>query len=226
MNLGNLKSFPVLRLPTELRLQIYEPLIAMGHLSILRASKKVHKEAASLLQKNAIMRVNLGRNSVSPIVSLQSLPIIPEVEFRFGIGTRYYPYGFLGPNNHIIELFGGRDVARARCTITMDFSPARFFHDLEHFSRLEVWRLVADLCGFETLIVEMGRVARDSGERYVWQNEEEGEYIRELYIEDSRKLCAVLEPGLGPAVVEARRERCVLSFSPRRWNARVSVEVD
>ena len=50
-------TFPLLRLPPELRQFIYEPLIVIGDLSVMRINKLVHNEAVNVLSKSAVLRL-------------------------------------------------------------------------------------------------------------------------------------------------------------------------
>lgn len=213
------RTFPFLRLPPELRVMVYKPLLIAGDLSILVVSKLVSHEAVPLLSKVACLRMNLGRPdlntgtldltasiTLSGTLTLTAPDYIQHIDFHLDMRTRTGPP--IDPK--LISCFGGNKTTRKSCIITI-------FH---HFSfsitygskEEEIYQAIASLTGFKSLLLMLQL------EEYVFLNGYEplvkGENSFQHFVlkNDYENVFALLQPTLGPADFQKKVDRHFLSF--------------
>ena len=215
--------FPFLRLPPELRVMIYEPLIQAGDLGLLRVSKLVNQEAVAYLKKVAILRVYLGR----PVISRVALPLtakitlygilkltapdyIQHLELRIELTT---PSRFT-IDAKLIQCFTGKEVARKTCKITIRFG--KLGPNPPRIAENEVYRGIAALTGFEVLVLKL--VYRADTAYLASLRRRNGRRIPPTLIStDYDKVVEFLTKTLGPAVFDNRLNRDCLRFRPSAY---------
>ncbi len=99
---------PLLKLPPELRLPIYGPLIAAGDLNILRTNKLIHMEATDVLKSTAILRMNFGSNWTRQLPSRAAFPLTGSLDL---MGTLKY--------------HAPADIQRIECHYWLDFNSVK-----------------------------------------------------------------------------------------------------
>lgn len=247
LRLSNPTSFPLLQLPLELRLLIYEPLIAAGDLNIMRTNKVVHKEATKVMKKNAILRMIFGyanRTSSASFpltgslnlrgsLTLHATPIIQQVEFHFrmdDVGDR--PYYFFDVYANLINSFGGRDVVRQSCTIFLNLGLDRSVPTENSFALETAWRAITGLTGFKTLVL---KIRRDKDYEFEAQcirqlgrliPENENSYPHRSILTDYKTVREVLESTLGPAIQDKSLQGHCLKFHPSEFKPGENGETD
>lgn len=220
------RLFPLLHLPPELRLLIYGSLISAGDINIFRTSKHVHQEALQLLEKKALLRMNLGftdRTSSASFpltgslnltgdLTIHAPSIIQHVEIRFNISPSLGTFYNFEDYTNVIKSFGGRDIARQSCTIILDLG---LDHSANHhsapdevtFVQRNAWRAVTQLTGFKLLVLKF--------------NSERDYELEELLslLEDYETVRDHLEVHLGPALLDNSVEHHCLEFHPYEFKA-------
>ncbi|CAF9926330.1 MAG: hypothetical protein ALECFALPRED_003419 [Alectoria fallacina] len=227
-------AFPLLQLPPELRLLIYEPLIAAGALSIMRTNKLIHEEVAKVLKKNAVLRMNFGyagRTSsasfpltgsidLTGALVIHATSLIQHVEVHFKMDAADGRSRHFDVYNNLIKSFGGRDVVRKSCTIFLDLG----LFDCVPYERIStpqmVWQAITNLTGFKTLALKIRRerdfefelLCLNQWGRLVPQTEDS--YPHRSLLKDYGTIREVLEITLGPAVLDKSIQGHLLKFHP------------
>ena len=207
------RTFSLLRLIPELRLLVYEPLIAIGHLSILRTNRQVHEEAATVMERNAVLRIKYGyrgRINLSGIPTLHCVRALQHIEVHFGMSSNYCFHQCWEAFTQFRKVFGGRDVARHSCTIFLDFSCYPWVTGQQTFARDTSCRAIARLTGFKTLTVKIKR------DNYRAHKHEGKTFDRTLHIYNT--IQEILETTLGPALLDKSISDHCLLFHPKRFH--------
>ena len=232
---SGLTTFSLLRLPLELRMLIYEPLIAAGALSIMRTNKLMHEEVAKVMKKNAVLRMNFGyadRTSsasfpltgdinLTGALVLHATPLIQHVEVHFKMDAADGQSRYFDVYTNLIKSFGGRDIVRQSCTIFLDLG----IFDCVPYERTstpqKVWQAITNLIGFKTLALKIRR-ERDLEFESVcfgqWGSlitQTEDNYPHRSLLKDYKTVREVLEITLGPAVLDKSNQGHLLKFHPR-----------
>lgn len=239
-------TFPLLRLPPELRQLIYEPLIVIGDLSVMRINKLVHNEAVNVFSKSAVLRLafRYSDRKASPwfpvkgifhltgFLELRATSAIQRVELHFNLTLHHLRTGQFNTLRHLrtgqfnkytnmITCLGGRTVARQWCTIYLDFGGCL--------------TLVADPCsplrGCLKRLTEWQAITRLIGfntlniriryDKDLNQEEDEKTWLLACY-----RLFLTLGTTLGPAVLDMSVDTHCLRFHPRSFKAKPNVEMD
>lgn len=224
------KNFRLLKLAPELRVMIYEPLIKIGDLGILRVSKLINQEAVPLLSKHAVLRANVGRRYLTVAdldltasilwwryPTLASPDTIQHVNFRIDMVS------FGGPDLdlRLINYFGGNKIARESCDITINVNgsakvPSRFEND-------KTYRAIATLIGFKVLLLrfEYERDLKESAaiqEKYGLAVVQMGiDHTYQQILERYGKALAFLKTTLGTAHCQKHIDRHFLRFRPSQY---------
>ena len=199
----------LLKLPTEVREMIYEPLIEAGDLSILRVSKIIKQDAVPLLAKVATIRINLetpnisrvaipltARITFSGILTLTAPDYIQNVDLRIDIPIRR-PYF---RNKEVILCFSGNQVPRKSCKITFNPGVHNPAERLLGEDVNEIVTLVATLPGFRTLTLKLGFEAYiDNASGVVDYKGRRSSLTHTLLIRRYQSICDALATRLGPA---------------------------
>lgn len=227
-------NFPLLRLPLELRLLIYEPLIAAGDLNITRTNKLVHKEAENVLKKNAVLRMNFGyanRTSSASLpltgnlnltgaLKIHAIPTIQHVELHFNLAAVQGYLRYFDVYTNLIKSFGGRVVARQTCTIYIDIEVYDSIPDEGTFAREAAWQAITDLTGFKTLVVKIRRQRDYRFEEQCLRRlghllpQTGDSYPHKWLLDDYQTLCEILKITLGPAIQDKSLKGHHLKFHP------------
>ncbi len=225
------RTFPLLELPPELRLLIYEPLIEAGDLSISRVSKLVSQEALSLLSRVAILRLDLGRprrNSMNPSMTASITssgfltPIAPDyiqnVDFRLNMTSCYGPR----VDPRLIYCFSGNTITRKSCCITIFVGTVAA---KPYRSDYETYNAIGALTSFKVLLLKLERET-GAWEAFVMKNREPRRAIKFIMgsrrmplEEDLKRISAKLETTLGPADFNQGDHSRFLRFQPSHYKA-------
>lgn len=225
-------TFPLLKLPPELRAMVYEPLIQAGDLSILRVTKLVSQEAVPLLSKVAILRVDtehpyrsslllhLNAITVSPgLMTLIAPDYIQHVNLRLNLAR--VTSSPIDPK--LIFYFSGNTVPRKSCTITIILGT--YASIPTRLERHETYQAIAALTGFKVLSLQLERernadhdafLVRTYGPRTA--NQVRTASLRQLLSVEYKKVSAFLHTTLGPAEFKQDRHVHLLRFWPSQYN--------
>ena len=223
------KKFRLLKLPPELRVMIYKPLIRIGDLVILRVSKLVSQEAVPLLPKTAVLRANVGRRFLtSPNLDLTASILWPRypalavpdtfqyVNFRIDMASFGVDFDL-----RLINYFGGNEITRETCDITIFVNgSAEIPSELEHN---KTYRAIATLTGFKVLLLKFeyevdpqeSAAVQEKYGRALVQMGVNRKYRRIL--ECYEKPLAFLKTTLGPADCQKHIDRHFLRFRPSQY---------
>ena len=243
---SNQANSTLLRLPPELRLMIYKPLIAAGDLKILRTSKLVHKEATDLLKKNGILRMNLGYTdrissanfpltwSLSPTSTLtaHATDAIQHVEYHFNVNSNVFLVWSrqFDPYTNLIKLFGGRDIVRQSCSIFLHIGRHGWVPDRSCFMREHVLRAITNLTGFKTLVFriinewDQQRENHRVGRFGLFAPRTEKDYTHRMLLDDYENVRKALEITLGPAILHTRLKGHFLEFHPSDFKTKANTK--
>ena len=231
------KHFPLLNLPPELRLLIYEPLIATGDLSVMRTNKLVYEEVAKVMKKNGVLRMNFGytdRTSLAsfPItgsldligaLTIQATPTIQQVEMRFHMGAVHRNYSSFDVYANLIKSFGGRCIARRSCTIFLDLGILDWVPNKLDFAVGTAWQAVLTLTGFSTLVL---KIRRDEDPRFTRSTAQmKDSFNYSLIMRDYKTVREILETTLGPAVQDKSLRGHYLEFHPSNYKPEGNAEL-
>lgn len=249
MGFSDPKHFPLLGLPPELRLLIYELLVAIGDLSVMRTNKLVYEEVVKLIKKNGVLRMNFGyadRTSLTSLplagsinltgaLTIHTTPTIQQVELRFNMGAAHERWSCFDAYTNLIKSFSGRCIARQSCTIFLDLGVLDWVPDEQSFARGTAWQAVTTLTGFSTLILKVRRDEDDDLEkrciRYFGTSMPQMEniyahsaFLEEL-LEDYKTIREILEITLGPAALNLSLRGHCLEFHPSRFKSEESAKI-
>lgn len=243
----NQTDFPLLKLPPELRLLIYKPLIAAGDLNIMRTSKLIHMEAADLLKKYGILRMNLGYTdrkssaafpltwSLSPtgIVTAHATETIQNVEYHFNVASNVFLVWSspLDTYTNLVKLFGGRDIMRQSCRIVLHIGRHGWAPDRSCFVREPTLQALTKLTGFKTLIFritnEWDHHTHHRVERFgIMAIPTEKDYTHITLLEDYQSVRRVLEITLGPAILDLSLKGHCLEFHPSEFKTEAETKTE
>lgn len=224
------KKVQFLDLPRELRLMIYQPLIEVGDLSILRVSKLVAREVISLLSKYAVFRVNVGRR-YHPLIHLDLCagitfsgnPTLTAPDYIQNVNFRIDMVNLVGPDFDLkfINYFGGDKIPRKSCIITISLNesaevPSRLEND-------ETYRAIANLTGFNVLVLKLecegnGVAVAAILRRYGLGVVQMGEMSTgRLMVRSYAKILGFLQTTLGPAGYQKGIYQHALVFRPGQY---------
>ena len=232
-------SFPLLQLPSELRLHIYETLIAAGNLEIMRTSKLVHKEAANLLKKNGILRMNFGhvnrtssasfpltgRISLTGTLTIHAISTIQHVNLHFNLGA-YDSYRWSGPLDiytNLIMSFAGNGIARQSCTVVLDLGLRNLFPGKLSFERETSLQALTALTGFKTFVFKIFREKDYDHEDWCVRTfghvpfQYEDSTRHRTLLENYDTVRQVMEITLGPGILNKSVESHCLEFHPSEF---------
>lgn len=231
---SNSTYFPLLRLPTELRLMIYKPLIADGDLKILRTSELVHKEAADVLRRNGILRMNLGyadwdRKFWAPFpltegpsltgkLTLLASPDVQHLELHFNLWNNR----FLHWNNtfdyyaNLVKAFGGRDIKRQSCRMFLHMGIWGWVPDEATFAQDPILQAITNLTGFKTFVFKISVEWEHPSRRRFGEllPRTEDDYTHTTLLDDYKTVREVLEVTLAPAILDKSLYDHFLEFHP------------
>ena len=222
------KTFPFLNFPPEIRDVVYENLIQIGHLGILRVSKLVYQEAISFMPKVASHRVDLGEWTFKPwnvaLVNLTRLHgqyisaphFIQNLDITLNIVRRTDGYVDRG----IINLFSGDQIARKSCHITILYG--LFGPLLRAPEDDDAYKLIAKLIGFKTLTLKL-EYRKDKDHEAELMKSLDGRFLitdrdvlRKKLLTNYKTVSEVLGKTLGPAKLnDGLGGGPYLSFKPR-----------
>ena len=232
------RPFPLLKLPSELRLLIYEPLIQAGDLGILRASKLVNQEAAPLLSKVGRLRATISRpsresNSNSSRMSialaaklnrfgsliLTAPDYIQHLEIRLDIGPQFKA------NTNLISCFTGWSIFRKTCKITVMFGIVGLI--IVDQGKMEPYHVIGGLIGFQVLTLGLEYHPNSSFER-AWlatfrvppPMAVQPHRGASLLARDFGDIDDVLKETLGPSDLDWSAIAYHMRFRPRAFNER------
>ena len=223
-------SFPLLKLPPELRAIIFEPLIQAGDLSILRVSKLINQEASSLVKKVAILRINLNRRinrqmtidltakitlyghlTLTAPDYIQNLDICLDMLRRPGLPV----------NTKLIPYFSGNQIARRSCRITILFGilgPVP-----KPLEENTTYRVIASLTGFRSLTLKLVYYEDEKYEAAMLRRmnplliTDDPDLTRKALLRDYKEVSKFLALNLGPAKLNNSLGEPYLSFEPRAF---------
>ena len=224
------KKLQFLELPPELRLIIYEPLLKLGDLNILRVSKLVTQEATPLLSKHAVFRVNVGHRNITSVKldltasitmlghsTLIAPDYIQHVTFRIDM-VRFRGWGI---DLKFVNYFGGKKIARKSCAITIFVDDwAHLPHSVE---RDKTYRAIANLTGFEVLLLglecqknaqEVAAILSRYGPRVVRIG---GMMTGRFMLKSYGRVLGFLQTTLGPADFKEDIHQHSLVFRPSQY---------
>lgn len=246
LEFSSLTSSPLHKLPVELRLLVYGLLIAAGDLNIMRTSKLVHKEAADVLQKHAVLRMNFGfddRRSLASFpltasinlagnLTCQAPKYIQRIECRFDMASEDLQLDYFDAYTYLIKSFGGREVPRELCTIFLDLGEFDLTTIVFSFSREAPWQAITELIGFKTLVF---KIRRDLGPNFEEDCLQElgrlspghgNSYSQRFLLQDYQTLREDLMATLGPAILDKSVEDHGLEFHPSDFRPDRNAEID
>lgn len=228
------QTFPLLKLPPELRHIVYEPLIQAGDLSILRVSKLISQEAALFLPKAGTFRIGIDREvdrrTNNPLTSFTLLcrhpmiapPCIQNLDMRINL----VHLRRLVVDKRIITYFSGNEIARRSCKITILVRP----HGL-NIKRL-IYRDIASLTGFKVLTLKVeyrenkDHEAEVLGYIYPQLLIPDQNVLHEKPLKDYEEVSRLLATNLGPAQLNDSLEGPYLSFKPSVQSPEHGLTVD
>ena len=227
---------PLLKLPPELRTIIFEPLIQAGDLSILRVSKLMNQEAVLLLNKVAILRLDIsgsaiyqtettiavtakidlcGRLTLTGPDYIQNLDICLTVDRHCGLGL----------NTKFVKYFSGNQIARRSCNIKIFFGLTGPFPHPIH--RSTNYKVIASLSGYRFLTLKLVHFVNETYEAAVLRSknpllmtddpDSPYKWMGMGYKQVHKQISNFLEAYLGPAKLNDSLEGPYLSFEPRAF---------
>ena len=234
---------PLLKLPPELRLQIYEPLMAAGDTNILRTNKLIHKEATDVLKSMAILRMNFSSNRLPSEASFPltgSLNLtgtltyhapadIQRIECHYWVDAdSEKPHSF-DKYTSLIQAFSGKEISRESCAIFLHLRPGGRIPSLYTFHSETAWQAVIDLTGFRTLTFMIWRdgdtwhrnpfpLGTPEADDYPSLNEAVNTHW--LLLKDYETVRAIWKHSLGPAVLDESIKGHCLKFHPSEYQPR------
>ena len=223
-------TFPLLKLPPELRIMIFEPLIQAGDLSILRVSKLINQEAVSLLKKVAILRMNLNRMDVYETAMTLTAKMTPYGDLTYtapdyiqNLDICLNHVRWTGPQvvTRLLEYFSGNQIARRSCKVTIFLAYCGPLLKLPHKSA--VYRVIAGLTGFGFLTLKLVYYISGSYETAVLRHKNalpktDDPHRKYKFLSQSYKqISNFLATYLGPAKLNDSLGEPYLSFEPRAF---------
>ena len=226
-------TFPLLKIPPELRALIYELLIQAGDLSILRVSKLVSKEAVHHLSKVGILRVKLGQLTISNVtvaltakmtlsgvLTLTAPDYIQHLDLCFNIVRRPW----ISIDTQLIECFSGSQISRRSCKITILFgllgaTPCSM-------KESQTYPVIATLTGFKNLTLKLAyrkdanqeaSIIKRFGDLQAAYNQDVARY---MLLNDYKMISEFLSMTLGPAGFDDSIKGHHLIFWPRAYKLR------
>ena len=223
-------TFPLLKLPPELRTMIFEPLIQAGDLSILRVSKLINQEAVSLLKKVAILRMNLNTRDVYETTMTLTAKMTPYGDLTYtapdyiqNLDICLNHVRWTGPQviTRLLEYFSGNQIARRSCKITMFFPYCGPLLKLPHKSA--VYRVIAGLTGFRFLTLKLVYYINEPYETAVLRHKnalpttDDPNRKYKFLSQSYKQVSNFLATSLGPAKLKDSLGEPYLSFEPRAF---------
>lgn len=188
-----------LDLPGEIRTLIYDELARHGELGMFSTCRQVRNEAAAVSGDNIWFDVSIeywkfGECSTDHIPALgRATPYIQDV--RLTINMDNYRDGARGRVPYCprrIEFFGGSDIPRGRCYITLDYMETfmcYFPEKTKGLAEYEVYKSLGTLTGFEYLMIRIESTP-------LWDLTFKG--WKERKLKKLEEIKEVLEQTLGP----------------------------
>ena len=231
---SNITASSLLRLPSELRLMVLEPLIADGDLNIMRTNKLMYEEAAGLLKKNGVFRMNLGYAdrvsstsfplteclSLTGKITIQPSPEIQHIEFHFNVNNNVFlawARPFEGYTD-LMKAFGGKGITRHSCLVHLHIGSAGWCPDRTRFTRDPVLQAITNLTGFKTLVFKMTNDWDTKTHRVVrfgvLERRTERDGTHQMLLNDYRNVRKALQITLGPAILHTSFWHHFLVFHP------------
>lgn len=206
----------ILDLPRELRDIIYRKSIAVGNLVILRVNKLVSEEASQLLLKHAVLRVDLGFVDRTNWVCLDRVPVasVQHVELQLNTGP-----GALPINEDVIAAFGGNQITRESCEVTLNYGKegSAPYHVYRHRLYLQLAGLTVFKKLTVKIVVERYEYAEFRGllsEEAFLRTFPYGTALLSHHRKSYEKVRRFLESSLGPAMFDDSVESHRLEFHP------------
>ena len=228
------RTFPLLKLPPELRAIVFEPLIQNGDLSILRVSKLINQETVSLLSKIAILRINLNRQANRQITITLTAKITlygnltltaPDYIQNLDICLDMLRRPGFPVNTKLIQYFSGKQIARRSCKITILFGilgpvpkPLR---------ENTTYRVIASLTGFKSLTLKLEYYEDEKYEAAMLRRmdplliTDDPDLTHRALLRDYKEVSEFLSLNLGPANLNDGLGEPYLSFEPRAFKRRL-----
>ncbi|KAL9102251.1 MAG: hypothetical protein Q9163_002587 [Psora crenata] len=128
-------NFPFLLLPRTLQDRIATSMIQSGNLALIATCKALHRHLAPTINRSGICRMTVGPGNlvmVFPTVSKEQLRNIMNVSIQvLRVQSRHtYPSD---RNSGLIKLFGGADIVRNKCDVTIIGKPGETFNSSRTF---------------------------------------------------------------------------------------------
>lgn len=216
-----------LDLPPEVRAMIYRPLIQAGHISILCVSKLVNHEAIPLLSSVATLRANVGylvssevtvpltaNITFSGLLTFAAPNYIQNLDLRIDLVPRVR----FSINAGLIQCFGGSQVARRSCQITITLGVSGFL--LPTPEEGKTYDAIADLTGFKTLTLKLEFHKDISTEDPALRRSDTIPFITQAKVLNAYDyLTWYFAKTLGPAKFEYSSNGRYLSFQPNAYNS-------
>ena len=224
------RTFPLLKLPPELRAIVFEPLIQAGDLGILRVSKLINQEAVSLLSKVAVLRINSNRRinrqmtialtakiTLYGDLTLAAPDYIQNLEICLDMVRRP---GF-PVNTKLIHYFMGNQIPRRSCKITILFGVlGPVPKPLEENT---TYRVIANLTGFRSLTLKFEYYDDEIYKAAMLRRmnplliTDDPALTRKALLMPYKELSNFLASSLGPAKLNDSLGEPYLSFKPRAF---------
>lgn len=201
---------------------IYRPLIQAGDIDILCVSKLVSQEAVPLLSSVATLRVILG----CPISGKVTLPLTAKITLSglFTFAAPNYiqnldllidlvPLAGVSINAGLIQCFGGSQIARRSCQITIILGVSGLLPPT--LEERKSYKAMADLTGFKTLTLKL-EINKDNsiGDPASRRLESTPLITQAILLFACDGLSLYLAQTLGPAKVNDSSNGRYLSFQP------------
>ena len=201
---------------------IYRPLIQAGDISILCVSKLVSQEAVPLLSSVATLRVILG----CPLSGKVTLPLTAKITlsglFTFAAPSYiqnldllidFVPHVGVSINAGLIQCFGGSQIARRSCQITIILGVSGLLPPT--LEERKTCKAMADLTGFKTLTLKLEINNNYSiGDPALRRLDTNPLIMQALVLRPHDDFSLDLAKTLGPAKVNDSSKGRYLSFQP------------
>ena len=221
------RTFPLLKLPPEVRAIVFEPLIQAGDLSILRVSKLIGQEAAFFVPKLGTFRIDQGSRGFSrATIALAEMTLLRDHTMMApshiqNLDIRLDPLGHTWSYIYsaLIAYFSGNEIARRSCEITILIG----LHGpgVQPPDECAIYRLIASLTGFKTLTLKFKSRKNEDREAEISKSNgclpvTSGQaMLHKKILKSYKEISEFLARTLGPAKLNDSLDEPYLLFKPR-----------